>query len=314
MKQTIDIIENIDISLQPSTMGSQSSVINRTPIAGAHTQYRSQVFTAQTSINPLIAAAEPLIALNNKLKQFEHNNQSEKLYQTIVHEINAFETNAQKRGFRAETILIARYVLCATLDETLLQMAKVNNQVNNKINDELSNQHNHKSWPQGRLLNTFHQEDSANERFFLLLARMSEEPSQHLELLELMYLCLSLGFEGKFRSTHHGRTELNKIIDALYHRIRQQREEPKPLLQAHIKAPTPSAKAHKRISLKTLIATSTIATILLLMIIYLGFAYMFDLVTTPMQQQVNNLTPTNTSAHLSAKLKTNTPIRPMEQP
>jgi len=51
-----------------SAYETPSILINRTPIAGAHVYYRSLTFDVHTGINPLIAAAAPLLTLNAKLK------------------------------------------------------------------------------------------------------------------------------------------------------------------------------------------------------------------------------------------------------
>ncbi len=249
-----------------------SAVLNRTPIVGAHSYYRSQIFITQTDINPLIAAAEPLLAVSNKLKLLEHDAESNRLQLSIIHEINAFETNAQNRGYRAETILIARYVLCAALDETL----------------ECTPWGQTGKWSKQQLINSYQREESTAERFFLILERLCEEPAQHIDLLELIYLCLSLGFEGKFRQQAKGKIELDKIIDNLYQLICQYRQEPQSFIQTELNSKTVAAQS--QIYLKPLILKTTSITFTLMLLIYLGFAYLFDLVSEPVQQQVQKLT------------------------
>lgn len=73
------------------------------------------------------------------------------------------------------------------------------------------------------LLSSFHNETFGGEKFFQLLERLSRNPVKHLAMLELMYLCLSLGFEGKYRVMPRGMTELEVIRDSLYRQIRQMR-------------------------------------------------------------------------------------------
>jgi len=46
---------------------------------------------------------------------------------------------------------------------------------------------------------------------------------KHLAMLELMYICMSLGFEGKFRVKARGNIELDAIRDSVYRQIRQLR-------------------------------------------------------------------------------------------
>ena len=50
-------------------------------------------------------------------------------------------------------------------------------------------------WTSNGLLVTFHNETWA-VKFFQLLAKLSQNPRQHILLLELIYFCLLLGFEG----------------------------------------------------------------------------------------------------------------------
>lgn len=73
------------------------------------------------------------------------------------------------------------------------------------------------------LLSSFHNETFGGEKFFQLLERLSRNPVKHLPMLELMYLCLSLGFEGKYRVLPRGMLELEAVRDSLYRQIRQLR-------------------------------------------------------------------------------------------
>ncbi len=56
-----------------------------------------------------------------------------------------------------------------------------------------------------------------------MIERLSKNPIKHLSMLELLYLCLSLGFEGKYRVQTRGMVELESLRDALYRLICQTR-------------------------------------------------------------------------------------------
>ncbi|MFO7844848.1 MAG: DotU family type IV/VI secretion system protein, partial [Bacteroidales bacterium] len=45
------------------------------------------------------------------------------------------------------------------------------------------------------MVGTFHRETVGGDRFYDLLARLEKEPANNIDLLEFMYMCLSLGFE-----------------------------------------------------------------------------------------------------------------------
>ena len=54
---------------------------------------------------------------------------------------------------------------------------------------------------------------------------MRNSPAENLDILELMYICISLGYEGKYRIVHRGRESLEQIRDDLFQIIRNQRGE-----------------------------------------------------------------------------------------
>ena len=60
------------------------------------------------------------------------------------------------------------------------------------------------------------QRNLGGEKFFQLLARLAENPGQHRELLELTYLCLALGFEGRFRVQDNGCAQIHALRERLY--------------------------------------------------------------------------------------------------
>lgn len=221
-----------------------SPIVVRAPLAGSDSYYRSSTFTTHAGINPLISAASALLVINARLKHCSDYQNIANLYQHLVHEVRAFETKAQNLGFRTETILVARYALCAVLDETIMNSPWGKQQ-----------------WQQ-QLLNTFQREDNVGEKFFIILDRISEDASFHIDLLELIYVCLSLGYEGKYRDNQNNKADLDSIIDMLYQKIRKQRQELKPLLQSKVTvAAAPSAIKTKTYSLTkySIVACATLA-------------------------------------------------------
>ena len=66
-------------------------------------------------------------------------------------------------------------------------------------------------WSHQSLLSTFHNETLGGEKFFLILERVMPDPATNLELLELMYLCLSIGFKGKYLLQASGEQQLEDL-------------------------------------------------------------------------------------------------------
>ncbi len=158
--------------------------------------------------NPLVAAANPVLDLIPQIRATESHPSPTMLREHLVDEIRQFELRAQQAGLPNETILGARYCLCTALDEAAALTpwgAGV--------------------WSSHSLLVTFHNETWGGEKFFQLLAKLSQNPSQHLDLLELLYYCLVLGFEGRYRVVDNGRGQLETLRQRLLHILRGARGE-----------------------------------------------------------------------------------------
>ncbi len=80
---------------------------------------------------------------------------------------------------------------------------------------------------------TFHNETRGGEKFFQLLARLSQNPREHILLLEMINYCLLLGFEGRYRVLDNGRTQLETIKQRLWQMIRGVRGSYPPPLSPH---------------------------------------------------------------------------------
>jgi type VI secretion system protein ImpK len=73
------------------------------------------------------------------------------------------------------------------------------------------------------------------DRFYDLLARLEKEPSKNIDLLEFLYMCLSLGFEGRLRVEDNGSDKHLQIRAGLARIIRAQRGEVERDLSPHWK-------------------------------------------------------------------------------
>jgi type VI secretion system protein ImpK len=160
-------------------------------------------------LNPLSAAATTLLALIAQLRDSASHPDPQALFQHVSQEVQQFEASARNKGEAPDVILGARYVLCTAIDETVLNTPWGSQSI----------------WATQTLLSTFHNETWGGEKFFQLLDRLLQEPARNLHLLELMYLCLTLGFQGKFRVQDRGQPMLESIMDNLYQVIRMHRGE-----------------------------------------------------------------------------------------
>ena len=88
-------------------------------------------------------------------------------------------------------------------------------------------------WSKQGLLVSFHNETWGGEKFFDALERLLAYPAGNLHLLELIYLCLAQGFEGRYRVRDGGRDQLERVRTNLFQTIRAQRGEPERELSPH---------------------------------------------------------------------------------
>ncbi len=158
---------------------------------------------------PLAAAAGPLLDLLARLANagVAANPNPEELRERALRSLRQFEADAREIGATAEEIRAAHYVLSAALDDVVLA----------------SPWGSQSGWAAKSLVSTFHQETRSGERVFDLLTGMMKEPGRYKGALEVSYLALSLGLQGKYRLMPRGSAELDRTREGLYQLLAQLR-------------------------------------------------------------------------------------------
>jgi type VI secretion system protein ImpK len=159
-----------------------------------------------SGLNPLVRAANPLLDLVVPLRLVAQPPDLQQLRERLALAIKTFENEARAAAVDSESIAAARYVLCTLVDETIASTAWGSG-----------------VWGTRSLLVAFHNEASGGEKVFLILQRLSQNPAANIDLLELFYLCLSLGLEGRYRLLDQGHAQLATLRERLQQLIRQQR-------------------------------------------------------------------------------------------
>lgn len=108
-----------------------------------------------------------------------------------------FENNARRSGYDNDKISLSKFALVAFLDETI-------------ISSTWSEKDEWLAEPlQIKLFDTF----NAGEEFFINMSNLRQRTDLNREVLEIYYLCLSLGFKGKYQL--QSPENLRRIIDDL---------------------------------------------------------------------------------------------------
>ena len=160
--------------------------------------------------NPLLAAAANLLILFGRLRTGMVEMQAEPLLNHVVREIEAFERNAVQEGADPQEARIGTYVLCGTADDIVQNLPGTDKS----------------AWLQYSMVARFFQKRDSGIGFFQEAEKAMQAPAQRYDLLELMLVCLSLGFEGQYRTMPNGATELARIRAAIYETLRRVKARP----------------------------------------------------------------------------------------
>jgi len=168
-------------------------------------------------LSPLVAAAAPLLQLLARVRNTLNQPDPGDLRERTLGAMRQFEQRTRDLGIPIEQVRPAHYALCASLDDAVLNTPWGSTGV----------------WAAGSLVSTFHQEVRSGERFFDLLAQMRQHPGRFLPVIELMYLCMALGFQGQYRLSPRGPAELDRLREETYALIARQRQAAEPDLSPH---------------------------------------------------------------------------------
>lgn len=167
----------------------------------------------RAAANPLLAAAGPVMAQARRLTEAPAPADPDALGFELTRLLADFEAAAVQAGLGAGEVQVGRFALAATLDDVL------------------------RARPWAPRCGWLRQGLAAAgpERFFDLMRSLLKQPARHRYALELFYVCLSLGFEGRFRDRSQGGQEIGRIRDQLFRVLRRLGESPDRALSAPLR-------------------------------------------------------------------------------
>ena len=224
-----------------------AALVSRLAVPGNHrisnSYFRSKLFINTSTTNPLVAAAGPLLSLLERLCVSPTLPTVNSIRENIEHELHAFRSRLMGQDYADESVLIACYLLSATIDELLGKnyLRLYGQPAEFKAFTPLS-----------------HDNIGPQQRFFDITLYIKERTNQYLDLIELSYYCLIAGFEGEKHLQSDGRQTLDNLIEELHQLILQNRVNKPQRLFKEKTAPIPKSANHKPIIVGTLMALSTI--------------------------------------------------------
>ncbi|MEO7056774.1 MAG: DotU family type VI secretion system protein [Caldimonas sp.] len=161
------------------------------------------------SLNPLVSAASPLLSSAPRIRAMVQHPNPAGLKEALADGVRKFESQARSEGLPNEQVIAARYILCTLLDESAASTPWGGSGV----------------WSNQSLLVLFHNETWGGEKVFQLMSKLAENVAANRNLLELMYVALAFGFEGRYRVLNDGKTQVESLRVRLSQMLRGNRTD-----------------------------------------------------------------------------------------
>ncbi len=130
----------------------------------------------------LVSICKDIFEIVIRMRQYMDLGEPESLMKLLKHYIAAFENNAREIHLDSEKTQQVKYALVALLDETIMSLPGTCQQF----------------WLSNPLQLGFFGEINAGKKFFEFLRHLMADPSRYVDVLEVYFMCLTLGFEGEY--------------------------------------------------------------------------------------------------------------------
>jgi type VI secretion system protein ImpK len=243
-------------------------------LLAAYASAEAAIHHPKAGLNPLADAASSLFTAIGGLKQIQSCQQWKDLQQELIKTVTTFQETITQLGYQPEYVIVCRYVMCATIDDI----------INN------TNWGNAGQWEPYALIPTLNQENTREDKFFTILERAIQEPAHYIDLMELMYLCLSMGYKGQYRVTDQNQYELEHITHALYKHIRAYRGGfSKTLSPTPLKMTRPNAKQAIDNGLST--GLILLISLCVIMVLFITLGYLTETLSNEAFKNIAALQP-----------------------
>jgi type VI secretion system protein ImpK len=181
--------------------------------------------------NPLMSAAAPLLVLLGNLRLMAIDIRPAALAERLAGLIEQFGERIARAGVPESEARIATFALCEIADDIIQNLPGFDRD----------------AWMQHGMLKRFFRTTKAGIGFFEALNKLLSAPEAHLDMLELMHACLSLGFEGQYRGTARQGGGLDRVRRDVHDTLRYFRTRPEDI-SPHWQ-PTSAAVVRRRVRL-----------------------------------------------------------------
>ncbi|WP_370643035.1 type VI secretion system protein TssL, long form [Bordetella sp. LUAb4] len=175
--------------------------------------FEDRLALVKNAANSLLEASRVLLRAQADMPEtLPSRNAAASLRMILEQELRTFERLCEQANIRRDHMIGARYCLCTALDEAAMQT------------DWGKGSHAGIEWNSNGLATTFHEDRDGGEKVYLIIGRLLEDAREHLNLLEVIYRILSLGFEGRYRHGNGGKRRHDAIRERIFNEIASQRD------------------------------------------------------------------------------------------
>lgn len=182
-----------------------------------------RLIRVQAAAAPLFEAARPLVDALAHMSVRLDMEQADALHAHLAQEVASFESVCRDAGIAHECSLGASYALCTAIDEA----------ANDALVSQVGASEDPDPWIARSLAVRFHGDNKGGAKVFRLIGFLVDQAPRYIDLLELMFVILRLGFEGAYRHASNGRRELDDMKRRIHTLLSAYRKEGGAQLAAH---------------------------------------------------------------------------------
>ncbi len=195
---------------------------------------------------------------------------SEVLRHRVKDLLDDAEREALRTGVSPDNIQQAKFALVAFIDETIIS----------------SHWPQKDRWVSKPLQLELYDQYDAGEAFFTRLNELRQQPQANAEALEVYYLCMTLGFKGKYQL--HEQERLRELIESTYEELKRLPGMNPQALSPHGK---PRGQVAQEVKSKLPVWVIAAAAALVSLLLYVGVSLYLSSAADSTAQNIRNLTP-----------------------
>lgn len=192
-----------------------SQVARQPPTLDAEPSMQSRLVKIKAARNPLLEAAQPLLRALADMPEVLDPEQIDAFHRLLTREVSSFQSLCNSAQVRHEHAVGASYALCTAIDEAAHSTRWGGGAAASGAG----------VWAGQQLAVAFHDDARGGDKVFLLIGRLVSGPDEHIDLIELLYFVLGLGFEGRYATAVNGRRQIETIRHRLFSLLNASRAE-----------------------------------------------------------------------------------------